>query len=153
MNDSLQAITQKAMRYCAYKERCIHDVTRKLIQWEVTDTEIQSHVLDFLKKEGMVDEQRFATIFARSKLRQNKWGRIKIRHALNAKFVHKDYIEQALREIPEEEYREVLEKLAGDKLERGMEKTQILKGKRYLLQKGFELEEISSVLKNMGVDT
>lgn len=149
---SLLHVIKKAMRFCAYTERCTRDVTLKIDQWGVKEPDKQKYILSFLKKEGMIDDERFAINFAHSKLRHNKWGPVKIDYALKNKRVDRKLIDKALDNIPPEEFSKVLQKLAGQKLEKGKGKSEAEKVRRFLLQRGFENDHIRQVLNKMGVD-
>ena len=61
--------------------------------------------------DGYVNEERFAKAFAGGKFRVKKWGRIRIEHALQSHRISSRCIAIGLKEIDEEDYRKVLEKL------------------------------------------
>lgn len=139
------------MRYCAYQERSSGDVKHKLNEWGLQDEESITWVLEKLKHEEFVDDQRFARIFANSKLNQNKWGKNKIKYALQAKSIPNTFINEALEQLPKEHYNSILQKLAEEKArETGLEtQEQRAKLNRFLLQRGYENEEIRIVIKGL----
>jgi len=98
---------EKARNYCAYQERCLFDVQKKLESWMVSE-EVSKKVLKELVKEGFLNEERFASVFATGKLRHNKWGKNKIIYALRQKQVPDIYIQIAVDSLDEEEYLGVL---------------------------------------------
>jgi regulatory protein len=101
-----QAIT-KAMRLCSMGEKCTDDIRKKLLQWGIEQKDF-SPIIDQLKKERFIDEQRFAMIFAQSKVRQNKWGKVKIAFALKQKNIPGHIIQQSLNNIDDQEYKSIL---------------------------------------------
>ncbi|MFW6224604.1 MAG: regulatory protein RecX [Bacteroidota bacterium] len=149
-NISREEALSRAMRYCAYQERCRADVEKKLFEWNLTDADKQ-WVLKLLGKEKFLNDQRFALAFARAKLNQNHWGRNKIRYALMEKKIPQDDIQEALDNLPPEDYFSILQKAAADKARQtGMDSVeQKMKVKRFLQQRGFSFDEIGSIMKKL----
>lgn len=144
-------LTDKAERYCIQAERCASEVRKKLELWGAAeDTAIQ--IVEHLLRERFLDEERFAVAFARDKMRYNRWGRVKIRHALREKEVSGDQILQALVRLDEDEYREILLKTLRDKWPQ-------VKGRndyecrqkliRFALGRGFEMQEVTALLSQV----
>ncbi|MGM0612186.1 MAG: regulatory protein RecX [Bacteroidota bacterium] len=150
-NISREEALSRAMRYCAYQERSTGDVMRKLSDWGLVNHNDMLWVIDNLKQEKFVDDQRFARIFANSKLNQNQWGKNKIKYALREKSVPDAYINQALEQLPEDKYNEVLQNLADEKANKTGLKSleQRAKLNRFLLQRGFLQEEINKAIKEL----
>lgn len=98
-------------------------------------------LLSQLIEEDYLNEARFAVQFAGGHFRIKKWGRQKIVYELKQKRVSNYNIKAALKEIPEEDYRETLRKLANDKW-KALRGEQYLvrqsKTTTYLLGKGYE---------------
>ncbi len=138
---------QKARNYCAYQERCVDDVKKKLSSWKLNEEAILD-ILFRLKKEGFIDEERYALSFAVGKLRNNKWGRNKIFYALNRKNIPELYIQIGLAEIEEEEYINTLKGILSAKtVKASNEFERQQKMVRYAVQKGFQAELVWKVLK------
>ena len=97
----------KAAALCAKREMASYDMRRKLAAWGLDAGELQA-VLDRLEREGFIDDERYARMFVRERLRLNKWGRVKIAASLRAKGFGEEVIERALDEIDEGEYGEIL---------------------------------------------
>ena len=129
---------EKARNYCAYQERCLFDVQKKLESWMVSE-EVSKKVLKELVKEGFLNEERFASVFATGKLRHNKWGKNKIIYALRQKQVPDIYIQIAVDSLDEEEYLGVLKTVISAKQ---TPETQSYKDQAklvaYAQQKGFQ---------------
>lgn len=109
-------VFEKAKNYCAYQERCIADVRKKLIEWKV-NPESMNIIIHLLLSEDYINEERFARIFAGGKFRIKKWGRNKINAALRAKRIPDNLIHLGLQQIDEEEYAQTLNALINKKKE------------------------------------
>lgn len=131
-------LMDKARHYCAYQERCIYDVKMKLLEWKASDHTIES-IIRKLKEEDYIDEERYAVSFARGKLRNNKWGKAKIFHALMQKHIPELYVQMGLGELDEKEYLEVLKSVIASKdIQEEDEYKRNNKLVRYAVQKGFQ---------------
>jgi len=109
-NPSSQTLYLKLERYCAYQDRCTRDVELKLKGLKVTELEM-GKVIEQLKEEQMIDDQRFANAFVRGKFSVNKWGRNRITNGLRIRQLPESIISMALREIDEESYLEAIRTL------------------------------------------
>ena len=144
----------KAEAYCAMSEHCTDDVCRKLEQWGAPLAAYES-ILEHLKKEKYVDDARYAIAFVKDKYRFNQWGRMKIVQALRLKQIPSVEINQALEEIDDTEYSDILmsvirRKLPTIKAVNGYER----KGKlvRFAAGRGYEVEKILQCLRRIGYD-
>lgn len=130
----------KIMKYCGYQERSEHDVLEKLKKYRLGRRET-GNIIGRLIEEKFIDDRRFASIYASGKLRNNKWGRIKIRYELKRKNINSNHIEEALNSIGEEEYTRTILDLIDKKKEALKDNDKfILRNKiaQYLFLKGFE---------------
>ena len=130
----------KILKYCAYQERSEHDVLEKLKKYGLEADEVH-RIIRRLKDEQFIDDRRYARIFALSKLRSNKWGRIRIRIELKRKKIDGHHIEAAFRSIEDDEYSEIMRDLLRKKKDSlQQEDLYIVRNKvaRYLFSKGFE---------------
>lgn len=135
---------EKLKHYCAYQERCHAEVKEKLRKLEVPWQE-HDEIIAVLIEERYLNEERFARLFARSKLRQKQWGAQKIKQALKQKQVSDYCIRQAMKELETEEYADIMETAARKKLlALPDESPYIQKNKlaQYLLRKGFSSEAV-----------
>ncbi|MEN8226071.1 MAG: regulatory protein RecX [Bacteroidota bacterium] len=96
-------ILEKAKRYCAYQERAVSEVMKKLHEWKVKADNAGS-IIEALREENFLDDERFATVFVSGKFSIKKWGRVKIRSELKLKKIPEEIIQKALGTINEEEY-------------------------------------------------
>ena len=104
----------KAAAYCTLCERCISEVKAKLDAWGIGSAS-QTKIIDRLIDEKFIDENRYCRAFVNDKLRFNHWGRIKIRAKLIEKRLPRELIADALENIDEEEYNNVLRTLLANK--------------------------------------
>jgi regulatory protein len=138
-------------KFCGYRERCTSEVMHELAGWGVR-TEAAEKLADELRKEGFLDDGRFARAFAGSKFRINRWGRVKIRMELAAKRIPEPLITLGLQEIGEEDYQSVLTELIEKKSHeiRGEKKWTIRhKLFNFALGKGFESDLVIETLNNL----
>jgi regulatory protein len=146
----LQALEQMK-RFCAYQERCISDVRQKLYKDGFRGDEAEWAIAELIS-ENYLNEGRFARSFARGKFRINKWGRVKIEIELRRRAVSSGNIRRGLSEISDTAYetclRDLIKKLGGVE---ASDKAK-LKIKRSLMQRGFEPELISRLMKMQSED-
>ena len=83
-----------------------------------------------------LNEERFAVAFARGKFKMNHWGKRKIEYALKEKFISDYCIKKALKEISENDYAEILDKLTKEKYDS-------LKGEQHLVRKKKTMDYLS----------
>lgn len=133
---------QKLRHFCGYQERCHYDVKEKLYNLGVARKE-HDEIIASLIEENYLNEERFAIAFAGGKFRINHWGRVKIKYELKKKQVSEYSIKKALKQIAEEDYLKVLDKLVKEKYNALKSDQHLVRKKKtmdYLMQKGFELE-------------
>jgi regulatory protein len=140
-------VLQKLRSFCAYRERAESEVVQKAKALGIHRDEIDK-AMEILRREGFVDDQRFAEVFARSKCRQNKWGKFKIKAALIEKRIKAASIEIALTEIDVEAYQTVAKELIDSLLSKGKTAEQIFQSMK---NKGYEGELIYSLLQTKGL--
>ena len=110
-----QTALQRVTSLCAGSEHCIHDIQEKLRRWELSE-EDSLKLIDYLVDEKYIDEERFARAYAKDKMRYNRWGRQKIDQGLRLLEIAAPLRRQALEELPESEYRDILAGLLRGKL-------------------------------------
>jgi regulatory protein len=146
---------QKALSYamdlCSRQEKCCSEIREKLSKYKLPKEHVEK-VLRFLKKEGFIDESRYAGIFVRDKLRINHWGKIKIRYMLTARQIPQEIITNAINNIDDQNYLEILrEELTKKHLQIKNDNPFTVRNKlaRFGQQRGFETELIFQVLDEM----
>ncbi|PWT94809.1 MAG: RecX family transcriptional regulator [Bacteroidetes bacterium] len=147
---------EKAKHFCGYQERSHAETKEKLYSLGLYKSEVEE-VISRLIEEDYLNEERFATQFAGGKFRIKHWGRNKIKYGLKERQISEYCIRKALKQINDTEYEKTLEKLAETKwLSLKGEKnifTKLRKTQDYLLQKGFEYNLISPILRKLQTES
>ena len=131
---------ERIKNYCALQDRCQWDVIQKLREWGLQQS-TKDHILEILITNKFIDEERFSTSFCRGKFRIKNWGKHKIVNELRRKQISSISINRGLKEIDEEEYDLVLEKLFYQKERSIKDKNQFIRKTKianFLIQRGFE---------------
>ena len=145
---SLAEAKVKAMKYCAYQERCHKEVTSKLYELGLYKSEVDQ-ILMHLMELNFLNEERYARAFTGGKFRMKHWGRRKIVYELKGKGINNNLIRLALEEIDDEEYVKTIRTLLEKKNRSiSVQNMYIRKGKiaDFLQQKGYESEIIREEL-------
>lgn len=145
----------KAAAICSRCEQSEADIRTKLSSWGVNPGDADT-IIDRLKRESYLSEERYAHAFVRDKFRFAGWGRIKIAYAMRQKRIDETRINEALAEINEEEYREALFAALRGKLRsvsgRGaMQQRAALY--RFAASRGYESSLISSAIASLLTDS
>ena len=149
-----QDVIDKLYHYCAYQERCIQDVRKKLDKLEIP-SQHQDWYIKHLEEERFLNEPRFVEYFAKSRLKGNKWGKRKIAFQLKQKGIAEEMIESALAKLSKENYRSIALELAEKKFRTVKGKTLWDKKQKvfaYLAQKGFDFDLIKDVTTEITKD-
>lgn len=105
----------KASAYCATAEHCETDVRTKLQTWACAPEHIDK-IIDYLKQENFLNEQRYCNAFVRDKFRFNQWGKTKIAMMLRTKNIAEETIAEAIDQIDDETYQQTVTTLLQTKL-------------------------------------
>lgn len=105
----------KASAYCATAEHCEADVRTKLQTWACAPEHIDK-IIDYLKQENFLNEQRYCNAFVRDKFRFNQWGKTKIAMMLRTKNIAEETIAEAIDQIDDETYQQTVTTLLQTKL-------------------------------------
>ena len=131
---------KKLEYYCTYQERCHQEVQKKLKDMRMIPEAIDVIIVHLIEH-NFLNEERFAKTFVRGKFRIKGWGKRRLTLELRKKDIAKVNINQALKEISDEEYTVILDTLAKKKWANISEKSTIKKKKKlldYLLYRGWE---------------
>ena len=106
------------------------------------------HLIEY----NYLNEERFAGIFAQSKLHQKKWGKVRIKNELKARKISDYLITKSLKALSEEEYHHTFEALS-EKHWETIRETNVQKKKKkfcdYLLRKGWESTLVYEKMKEI----
>ena len=139
---------RRAAALCSSQEQCSSHIWEKLNHWNLSE-EDALRIIELLKQEKYLDDQRYATFYTRDKFRLNGWGKVKIGVMLRRKGIPESVIKESLNEIDDEAYFKTCARLISEKSATLHEKNHFIrKGKlfRHAAQRGFESELIHRIL-------
>ena len=98
-----------------------------------------------------MSETRYSEAFVRGKYNNNNWGRIKIKMELNSKNISEWNINNALKQITEEDYEKKLFEICEKQMQNVDSNQYKFKNKiiRRLTQKGWEMDLIIKCLNRL----
>ena len=138
----------KAANFCAYQERTHKEVRNKLYELEIIGDESEA-IITWLIENNYLNEERFARLFAGSKFRQKKWGRIKIRQELKMRGVSDYCLKAGMSEIDGDDYMVTLQEIIEKKSKDIKDSNKlIIKQKlvKFALSRGFENDLVFDVV-------
>ena len=103
-------ILNKIKKFCAYQERCHKEVVIKLKSIYAKSDQIPE-IISALIKENYLNETRYAIHYASGKFRIKNWGKVKIKYNLRQNNVSEWNINNALKEINDNEYSKIFNSL------------------------------------------
>ncbi len=139
---------KKAENYCVFQERSQQEVRDKIYSWGLHRKEVEE-IISTLISTDFLKEERFALAFAGGKFRIKKWGRHKIRKALQDKKVSEPLINKALSQIDEVEYKKTLQRLITERTKLVKEANSFKKKNKiatYAISRGFEPEMVWEII-------
>ena len=143
----MEKVLDRMRNLCSRREYCRSDIMKKVLTALDGDRAAAEKVLDVLVAEKYIDEQRYASAFARDKASLAGWGGTKIRYMLASKGVPRDIVEHALEDIDDSKARMKLEKLMENKFRNLKDDPQCrLKMLRFGLGRGYAYEEVAEVI-------
>ena len=153
-DSSIEKAYMKLKHYCGYQDRCHQEVKEKLYSLKLGKVTVEM-LLSRLIEEDYLNEERYAKAFVGGHFRQKQRGKVKIAYALKQKRVSEYNIKKAMKEIPEEDYLAVAEKLITTKwntLKNEQYINRTVKTMAFLQQRGFEPGLVQSILKKFRAD-
>ena len=140
-------ILMRLERYCAYQERCSHEVLQKIKIIGLEDSQKIQEALQHLRSLDFLNERRFVESYINGKVSIKKWGVNKIKAGLFKKRIDQKLINDGIGQINKSLYEKNLQVLF-DKKKAGLpgyesNYTKKLKIMRYLAAKGYTPEEIN----------
>ena len=144
------AIYQKAAHYCSYQERTEKEMQDKLYAWGVDDQEEIARIIQVLKTNRFLDEERYVATFIRGKYLGRQWGKRKLWAVLMKKAISPVLIQKGLEALETDTYLQSLRHIATRKqlLLTGTTLTQKKQQlTNFLLQKGYEPDLVHQVVQ------
>lgn len=148
--DDLKRFLALTRGWCSRRDRCTAEVRQRLTR-EGATTEQCDAVIQLLKDEHYLDDQRFASAFVSGHFRIKQWGRKKIRYALKGLGVDDSTILHALQnDIDDDEYLTTLYQVLDKKLGRDRTHPAVRqKAITHAMQRGFESDLIFETLAQL----
>ncbi len=146
-----EQLKKKTAKYCAWQERCSHDVKIKLQNLGASQQETEK-IMKWLKDEKYINDTRFAATFSRGKFINNKWGKKRIISELRARNIDDQIIKDALNEIAGNDYLKTIEDLASRKWKDIKTDDLFVKKQKtaaFLVNKGYETDLVFRILEKM----
>lgn len=146
-------IFNKAAAFCAYQERSHQEVRERLRKWNIWGADAEEIIAELIAG-NYLSEERFAKAYSGGKSRMKHWGRLKIKQELQRRGVSKYSIEQGMKEIGDEEYRNGLKKLLEKKavlLTKSSVDSLQLRARlvRFALGKGYEMDLVKELVDDL----
>ncbi|MFN8340786.1 MAG: regulatory protein RecX [Cyclobacteriaceae bacterium] len=143
------ALAQKIRHFCAFQERSHSEVRKKLLDLGAKGDTLEEIIVELIA-DGFLNEERFAKAYAGGKFRMKHWGRIKIERGLQNHGVSARCIATGMKEIPEDDYLNVVRRLIEQKMSEETEQDLFIrrdKVSRFLIGRGFEPDLVWEQLK------
>lgn len=138
----------KLAAYCSKAERCEFDIKRKIESWQL-DNDQTNRIIDRLKKDNFLNEDRYCKAYIKDKILFNKWGSTKIKFELRKKSIPEYVIENCFEAFEDEIFDEPLLKVLGSKIKNIKAKDNYERQNklvRFALGRGYSLEQIKKCL-------
>jgi regulatory protein len=149
--DKSDAVYRKAMRYCDYQERTVKEVQEKLRGWGVADKD-EAYIIQALKEDRLLDEERYMAAFIRGKFLGKKWGKEKLAVVLTSKGLDQVLVRRGLAMIEDADYLQSLRDVAERRRASLAEATSTEAKQKlinYLLQKGYEFDLVIQTVQEI----
>lgn len=130
---------EKMRRWCSLRERCTWDVEQKL-RVQRLGSDVVSKVIESLKKEDFLSDERFVGSYVRTHAEHKNWGPRKIANGLMAKGFSSSAANRAVAAYPQERFAEILNCLIDRrKAELNVNRDKVI---RFLASRGFHVNDI-----------
>ncbi|MBS4014145.1 MAG: RecX family transcriptional regulator [Bacteroidetes bacterium] len=149
-----QELFDKVARFCAYQPRYSREVVEKLKQFGANQ-QLANKISNKLQEYNYFNDSDFAHSFAIGKNRNNHWGKVKILLELKYRGIDESVIKSAIDKIDDDDYQQILTKIAGKKLSEikvADKKLKFQKALQYLIGKGYENDISIRILKDLTAD-
>lgn len=149
--NTTQELFARMAALCSRSEKCSTDIHKKIMVTGLSSDEADD-IIEKLKAEKFIDDERYIRSYVSDKFKFNKWGKVKIRHYLKIKGLPDELIQTGLNEIDAGKYHETLVKTLKEKARKVKKKNKYEKmGQliRFAQNRGFEPEIIHRYLNEV----
>ncbi len=148
---TVNEIQARMAALCSRSEQCSPDIRKKIIAAGISSDDAED-IIQKLKDEKFIDDERYVSAYTSEKFRINQWGRVKMRYYLHMKGLSDSLIQKGLESLDEEKYHKVLVQLMKKKARSVKKKNPYEKmGQviRFAQNRGFEPELIHRYLNEI----
>jgi len=144
----------KLAAYCSRAERAEYDIRRKAENWELSPNVI-NNIVNKLKKENYLNEERYCQSFINDKLKFNRWGETKIKFELKKKHISESVINSCLKNVRGEQFESPLFDLLSSKIKTIKaandyeRKNKLI---RFALGRGYTFEQVRKILQKFNLN-
>jgi len=135
---------------CARSEKCEFDIEQKLNKLEIDD-ESKDEIIEYLKVNNYINNQRYTDAFVNDKFKFNKWGKQKIRQYLKFKRIETIFVEKSLNNLNEDDYVNILTEILRSKRKQIKDENEykvMQKLVNHAISKGFEIDLVLKIISN-----
>jgi regulatory protein len=139
--ESLERLRGLALRHLGRRERTVAEIRERLARAEATAAQAEQ-VIGELREDGLVDDARYARLYAEDRRALDGWGSERIERALRERGIDRELIAAALAETDEErtELDRALELLRRRFPQPPADRRERERALGVMLRKGFETE-------------
>lgn len=144
----------KFAAYCSKAERAEYDIRRKADNWEIP-SEVINRIVDRLKSENYLNEERYCLSFINDKMKFNRWGEKKIRFELKRKHISESVINSCFMNINREQFESPLFGLLSSKIKTVKASNDYERNAkliRFAMSRGYSYEQIKTTLQKLNID-
>lgn len=149
--DDTEAVQKAALRLLNFKPRSESELRQRLVRKRLPAEAIESVIARF-QKDGMLDDEKFARLYALSRIQSRVFGKGQIRRELTHRGVSPALVTKAMKSIEDFDEFEVAKELAARQAGRMKGLSPDAKKRRLhgmLLRRGFPAEVIFKVLRGV----
>jgi regulatory protein len=99
--DPFQHALGIALKYLNRRDRTVHEVRLRLERASI-DEAVAGQVVDALIEQNLLDDARFARVFAEDKRELEQWGSERIERGLLSRGIERELVRETLAEMPDE---------------------------------------------------
>ena len=146
-DDRIELAYNGLLNFIAYRERCENEVREWLFKKGYRD--LQDELIARLKERDYLNDERFARLYVRDRVKLKAWGPVRLRHELMSKRISKPIIENTLLAIQDDvDFDQIAADLTRQRL-RSIPKPTYRDKKRlwaFLQRRGYTTSSISKAL-------
>ena len=149
--DPLAKAKDSALVYLSHRDRSVKEMINKLHS-KGYQPEIVKKVIYILLKSDLLDDEKFAWVFSRSKVESRSWGPVKLQYELTLKGIDKEILEKTINKVYEKysQY-DLIRSLLSKRIEEGSEvsRKEMKKHINFLQRRGYRWDIIREAIADI----